>query len=667
MTLARRLQSQLVYWIVFIGTSPCFSQDAASPSDVPARIENTAQKAPATGVLSPSGDAAIDRETSADPETSAPGSAQLPKYLLGSDRTSIKLQHVLIEAMNSLDATKLPNIDRSKNELQAALTRLENFIGPGTSNGRVWSQFLQLEQLKSELSQENPNVSKLVDIQAKMRQNYLGLEFQQYVNVRSATSELIAALRYGSDPQRSIDVLKVKLQQLFESLNEPAEGAGTERSNSVALIANYLHEMHQAPAVLAQIRSQFSLPNVQIVAGENLVNRLLARNVAEPNAVNECLLGTRLIGQACLQGNVSADVLPMTGGISLSLNLTGNMTTQSQGFNRGVVIGSSAQSPVFAAKQIFITSNGITSAPTTVSTNLRTAINSIDHRFRIVRRIAQKKAAEQKPLADSIAQGRLQNRISTQYDAQVNSQLSDANVRLASFKSQPIPELERLGLPRPSFSVYSTTATLHGEVIQAASHQLSANKPCRIPQTAGCDVYLETHQSALVNALDLLIGDRTIRNVDLDDYANQIAGEVPEKIKQEADGEEWSVTLATFRPVDVEFDDGKITVKLRTTQMSRGDQVLEDYAIATAVYRPSFADNRVSLAREGEVNLEFPRTSRFMRVLTLRSFLKAKFNEFFKEAIVTEPVNLQKILPKAPAMTIGSLKIDDGWVQIGVR
>ncbi len=596
-----------------------------------------------------------------------PKVAEKPLVATSSDPTSRQLQSIIIQAMSGLDSSKIPNLEVAKQRLSASVTRLENYINPASANGQAWSKFLKLETLKKELQAERPNVETLVGLELNMRQNYLGLEYGPYLEVRQAIGETVKALRYGFAPDKTVELLEVKLKQLVETLDEPVVGAGTDRSYAVGLMANYLHEMNQAPTALAQIHQQFAVPNVQILARESLVNRLVMRPVAEPNAVNECLLGTRIIGQACLIGQVSADLLPMVGGVSLRLNLNANVSTSSNGYNRGVVFGTTANSPVYASKTIFVTPNGISSSAASVATNLQTSINSIDHRFRIVRRIAKRKADEQKPLADSIAQGRLQSRIGGQYEQQVEEQLAEARTQLSSLQSRTPPELARVGVPLPTYSVSSDDTVIHGHIRQAASNQLVALKPCSIPKPANSDVVVEAHQSALVNALDLALGDRTIRSADLDDYARQITGSVPPEIQEEADGEAWSITLATYRPVEIELDDSQVKIKLRITQMTRGTQSLDDGAFVTAVYAPSFSGGVLTLTRQGEVEVTFARASRGLRVVTLRSFLKGKFDKFFKEQIVTERLELPGRFPNLPQFVLNVMKIDDGWLQLGWR
>lgn len=581
--------------------------------------------------------------------------------------SSRSIQNTLLRAKESLAAGQLPDVARSRAQLEQALVNLEKFVVIDSPNGVAWSKFLRLDELRAELAKDVPKLNALVDLEMNMRQNYVGLEYPQFTQLRDRLNQTIRALRYGSNPDATIELLSKKIDELITELNKPLEGSDLARSNQVGIVANYLYESQQVPWAISEMCSQFNVPNIQITAQESLLNRILSRSVAEPNPVQECILGTSIQGQACLSGFVSADVVPMNNGVSLRLNMSATLTSQSKGYNRGVVLNTTGHSPVHASKQIFITPTGISSAPATVATNLQSTINSIEHRLRLVRRIANKKAAEQKPQADAIAEGRMQTKIQAQYDQQINTQLNEASAQLTSLQQTPRPEVKRVGITRPTLAVYSTDTTVNGNLVQAASHQLAASRSCMLPIPTSSAVLVRAHQSAVINALDTVLGGRTIRSENLDEYAQQILGEVPPEISKEANGEEWSITMALFHPVELEFIDGRVKVILKISQMTRGEQVLADPAIITATYLPSFYDGVLTLKREGPVTIDFTRDSRGVWVVTLRSFLKGKFETTFKEEFVTKRIDLNARFPRAPQLTVDQLNLDGGWLQLGLR
>ena len=657
-TVSLTIPSSLPAWAQAEPSASDVTRDAAElPATQPPATQSTATQPPAELPLAP----AVASPLPADAPPPAAQSAT------SKDRVSQQLQSIIAQAQNELDPAKIPNLEQAKQSLSAAISRLEAYIDLGSPNGQSWSEFLRLAELKQELQAERPSVEKLLEIELNMRQNYLGLEFAPYTDVRQGVNHVVRAIRYGYAPDQTIEQLQVKLQQLQESLDAPVQGAGTERSYAVGLIANYLHEMNQAPQAIAQIRQQFSVPNVRLYARESLINRVVGRPVAEPNPVNECLLGTHIVGQACLSGHVMADLLPMVGGVSLQLNLSAGLSTRSNGYNRGVVLGSTSFSPVFASKTITVTPHGISSSPASIATNLQTHIHSIDHKLKIVRKIAQRRAAEQKPLADAIAEGRMQKRVRSRYDQQVEEQLAQMRGQLSGLRNPAPPVLTRVGLPMPSLHLQSNHDAVLGHVHQAAAFQLAAYQSPSFATPATAEVVVEAHQSAVVNALDLVLGDRTIRSEDLDNYAVQLTGTASAEIQEEAAGEPWSITLASYRPVEIELDDNQIKFVLRVTQMTRGSQVLEEAAFVTAVYVPEHTAQGLTLHRQGEVEVTFARATRGLRVVTLRSFLKGKFDKFFKEQLETQTLDLQQRFPRLPAIALHELQIDDGWVQLGWR
>ncbi|MEO8271061.1 MAG: hypothetical protein ABI557_15165, partial [Aureliella sp.] len=98
-----------------------------------------------------------------------------------SDPTLRQLQSIVIQALGNLDASRLPNRQESNSRLNSAIIQLENYINLNSPNGQAWTQFLKLDELKTELAAEHPQVDKLVELELNMRQNYLGLEQAPYL------------------------------------------------------------------------------------------------------------------------------------------------------------------------------------------------------------------------------------------------------------------------------------------------------------------------------------------------------------------------------------------------------------------------------------------------------------------------------------------------------
>ncbi|MCA9190757.1 MAG: hypothetical protein KDB03_03305 [Planctomycetales bacterium] len=590
-----------------------------------------------------------------------------PTVLASTPLASNRLADVVRDARAKLDATRLPDIEQTKQNLYSAIARLEQFLTLPSDSGLAWVKFLKFDELYEQLRSETPNVSQLIDLEMNMRQNYPGLELSQFRDVRSALNKWIQALRFSSNPQQTLNMLDTRLEQLENLLNSPAEGAESERMASLGLIANYLQDSNQAMDVVRQIRQDYGFPNVQVAVSERFVNRMVARPLAQPSDVHECILGTNVTGTACLLGSVSADLCPLTNGISLCLRMNATVSSDNVGFNRGVRILSTGNSPVWASKQIFITPNGVSATPASVATDLSTTIYGIQHRSRLVRKIASRKAAQSSGEANRIAEGRMQNRIQSQFDEQVESQLAESNGRIRDLQQGQRPEVLRLGLEKPTWSMNSTEDTVFGNLTWAATHQLAAHHPSSFHHDVDSSISLDVHQSLPINLLDTVLGGRTIRSQDLDNYSRQITGKVPDEILKESEGEPWSVSMATIRPVALEFDNGGIKIVLRISQMTRGDRTLAEPAIISAVYNAELNSKKLQLHRQGEVDIEFAGRSGGVSATALRAFLKEKFDDILKSDIESNTAELGSRFPELPTLQLNSIQADDGWLHISLR
>lgn len=580
-----------------------------------------------------------------------------------------RLREVLSLAKEQWKQDRLPPLQPARLELENALESLEKFVQVGTSNGDKWSKFLRLADVKEQLHSDKPSYTRLLDLEMNMRQNYLGLEYNQFTRLRDALVRYGYASRFHAQEEGFSRFVSKQIDDAISLLSDES----SLNSAAIAEVGNILSTLHQAnqePEVISKLRGLFGQPNARLYVKENFVDRLVSRAVAQPQDVDECILGTRVLGTAWMNGDVSANLLPMTSGVALQLNLSACMTSQSRGYNRGVVLNTTSVSPVFATKQMFVTSTSVTGAPAQVTTQLESTINSIEHRSRLVRRIASRKAAQQKPQADAVAEGRLQERICKEFEQQASEQISQANQQLSKMQ-QPRPELTRVGIQRPKLDFNSTTALVSAHTIQAADYQLAAPSDCPLPQPADAGLLAQIHQSAITNALDSVMAGRTLRSRELGDFVKQITGKEPEEeMKKEIEGEEWSITFNPYQPVRIEFDDNLLKITLRLIQMTREKQSIRDPVSISTAYTPSFDGSVLTLNRQAEVSVTSDRDTTGVQATAMRAFIKTKFDKTFREQIATQPIDLKSRFPRAANLNIDlkqlTFQIDDGWLQVAL-
>ncbi len=570
------------------------------------------------------------------------------------------------DAIRNLRMETLPKPEAAKENLELATLQLQQFLQPDrTENGIRWLEFLRWNDLLREMKSEEPDADTIDQFERNMRQNYLGLEYQPFLQLRSNLERYSVALRYGEEPKQIIKLFERSLDKLVGILKEAPKGADTERQRELSVMVRRLLDANQATDLAHLIRQGFSRPNARVLVSQSFMATQFARPVQQNRPVQENILGTAIFGSSYMNGSVIPKLIPNSRNATLQLQLNAQFSSDSQGTNRGVVVYSHGTAPVFASETITLTDSGIQLAnDVAVSAPLHTDIVGIQHRSRIVRRIASKKVAQQQPLANAIGQSKLVARIGNEFQQQIQEQMSKSTVQL---KLPEWPAFRRLGLSLPSQSSWSSSDYLALLWKVQGEKQLAAPSSCPIP-VEHTGVTVQLHQSAILNALDPVLSNRVIKNSELDDFVRQFSKDVPQKLVEESQADPWSISMAAFNPIEVEFDDDLLKVRIRTTQLKRTTQTLDENLTIEASYRIVLIDNAIQLTRKGDVKFTFSEEQRGSRAAILRRFLKEKFEGVFKEQLLDEPLRpMDRLPPNAPKLLIAKIQMDDGWMHIHLK
>ena len=584
-----------------------------------------------------------------------------PSVVTASATVSRDIPAMIAAAKESINAELLPKPEVALADLQQKLLSLQEFVDPNSENGQRWFSFLRWELLQAEIAKPQPNINTLVEMEMDMRQNYNGLELPQFSNVRHALGNYIRALRYGRNPDRTVKFLQQQLDKLTQAIHEPVAGSDMDRQYRIGESLDLVYESGQANDLVAACVGSFSKPNVRVLASEAFIRNRLGRPVAQPSPIDEVILGTKICGQGCLLGNVTPQLIDNPRAANVRLLMAGHFSSDNVGTNRGVKIYSQGSAEVCAAESVMLGDGGLTLLGDTVSdANLATQITGIDHKLRIVEKIAQKQVGKQKVLANQIGESRLKNRLRSEFHEQLMEQIAQANVTLGT---NP-PVMNRVGLKKPARKSWTSGNYLAVLWRAQDASQIAATNSCPIPVSAD-GLTIQLHQSAIYNSADVVLAGRKIRSTELDDYALQFGDEVPEQLAQEASGEPWSITMQDFQPVAVSFDDDLITFLIRTERSEKGSQSLDQAATVIAKYSVQIVHGGIQLVRQGDVDVEFKGDAdRGTRAVILRSFLKNKFEKVFRENLFDRAIRLSDELPdNVPDMEIASIKVDDGWIQ----
>jgi hypothetical protein len=589
---------------------------------------------------------------------SAPSQAQLPE--------DPALWNVVNRSLGQLDASKFPDIAQSRANLDRHVESFERYLDSSPTQGPLWKEFLKWDSLKKELAQEPPNPETLNDLEKRFRQNYPGLEYSPFVGVRDALSKYVQEARISRDPNTTLQILKNRLSKISERMQLPDMRRDPKAIHDLAQVVTYMKQANQSPELVSSVLGKYSQPNVRAIVSDDFLRKSFSRPVDQANPVNEVILGTTIIGQSILCGNVSPVLLDNPNQATLRLLMNADFASQNKGYNRGVVLNTSGSADVVACETLTLSDSGLQAlGDTYADAQLSTNIQSIEHRMKIVRKIAAKQASKKKPQADAIGEARMENRIRTQFHQQLTEQLSDANRRLREAMESPV--ISRLGIAKPTRNSWSLSDQLGLQWKVQSGTQLASDMPCPFPVDP-CGVTLQIHESLVANLLDPVLAGRILRSEEMDGYAAQF-GEVAKGIQRKQDDGPWAITLNSFQPVETVFDDNLIKFRVSTQRLEREDQSLPHTATVEASYRLVQSDGTIQLERQGDLNVEFTgKVQQGTRGVVLRTFLKNKFEQLFREKLFDSPVRWSDRLPEQfKDLQLCAVGIDDGWLQLQIR
>lgn len=584
-----------------------------------------------------------------------------PKQSAGTPGLPASAVDLVNVAQDLLKPELLPSIESQKARVDVAAEKLEQFLGRNPAEKENWVRFLKWDELKAELAKESPDLLALMQYEKRLRQNFPGLEMKPFVTFRDELRTYTNTLRVSSDPNVSLPYLKERLAKLAASLSEVDLNKDIDARREAAQTIEYLSQANQSRPVIQLLQKAYSRANVRVLLSNDFVQRQFSRPVSEYNPVCEVILGTNITGDSFINGSVAPQLLSNSSHATLRLTMRGDFNSDNVGYNRGVQIKTTGFANVIASETVSLTDSGLHAmSDTAADAALATQINSIYAKSKLITKIATRKAAQQKPLADSIAEGRLETKIRNQFHQKLQDQLTESNAKLAS---TDLSTLQRIGLAKPIRTSWSSPQYLSLLWKVQDGVQLAAPMSCPIVvQPTGLTI--QVHESAIGNLLDPIFGGRVLNSEEAPLYAAQF-GELGSRIKRDNE-EPWSVTMDSFYPVEVKLDDNLITIRVRLNKLEKGDQALRQPALIQATYRPVLDDGALQLVREGEVKIEFSgRQDRGVRAVSLRSFLKNKFSEFLKEELLDVPLRLsEKLPPEFQDLNLAGVVSEAGWLQV---
>ncbi len=564
----------------------------------------------------------------------------------------------------------LPDLDAARAGSLGSIDLVRQWLASASDadNADDWLGYLKLDPLADALGGDaSPTelITEATALRERLVGTWPGLETPRLRGLRSALDRLLAAARFGN-PDGAADRYLRQLDRLAKSTDQLSEVPSAHELAVLATIFEALQDTGQTDQLLMSYRDRFSHPNLVAQVSATTVQEAITRKVNEDEPVRDCILGTRLIGHGQLSGNVTAELIPSTTSAMLAIRLDARFNSQNTGYNGPVRLRTVGDGQVSATRTIRLSDDGLSAEPVVTQATLATHITAIEHPRKLVRKIARKRAAKQKPLADRIALRKLRTRIGDRFAEQTGvvgppPALADAQAWLA-----------RLDIPVPRERWSSTAEALTLRSALSRTGQLdSPVPPPTIPEESAAA--FQIHESAVDNSLTRFLAGRTVRQSQINRLLESLRIDPPDRADSDEPEPPFVIDFARLRPIIFEARDASLRLGIRGTRFEQGGRELRRPLEITAVYRPAESDGETtSLTRDDEIRVDFPRRERLgVPAMALRSTIKQLFDKVFPEKILDAPLVVAESSPlealRGREFRPRHVTAEDGWLTVTLR
>ena len=236
------------------------------------------------------------------------GSSAVHAQLSEFDRLAVAAE---LRAMSgSLSAENLPNLSEAKDRVLRANDAMNRYLSMHSSpeNWAAWLKYIDAGPLIEAIAagkEEPRDLAEMGRVALALQQRLVGLvpglERQALRDLRQSVDQLVNAIRHY-DSDRSLQVIGKQMTSVAERI-EKLEGVPTPDDEAViTALIGVLQDSGQATTTSLRLRNLFAKPNITVWVSEGVVQRAVQRKVDEQTPVNDCILGTRLVGDARLTG-----------------------------------------------------------------------------------------------------------------------------------------------------------------------------------------------------------------------------------------------------------------------------------------------------------------------------------------------------------------------------
>ncbi|EMI18321.1 signal peptide protein [Rhodopirellula maiorica SM1] len=530
-----------------------------------------------------------------------------------------------------------------------------------TGDAGGWARFLLLDAIENAAAgSSNEDRSMLAKrFLARLRWHGLHPEHREWLG-NDAVEQLAVAVRPWT--RGAVDYASLLNQIEHQEANE-IDTVSLEIAEAVQTLRHADNPV--AVEVADAIDTHYRNANVRLAISQSMLQRMLPTIAPQTIPVRTQMLGSRVRGTSHVQSKLSIALLPSPNHWQIDLQTTGNVRTQSVGFNGPVALRTHGDANFLATTPIEITPDGVQLGNSWVDVRGENRLHGIDTDYdnwpligALVRSIAESRYESLEPVSNRLAQEKVREQVGGEIDQRVDSEINESARNLSKMVLGPLGALR---LDPQVADMQTTNDRLLARYRLAGDWQLGAHTP-RPRALRDSLMSVQVHQSTMNNTLEQLVPRDRPRLISEMIHEGMVlfgkeTATIPEDIPDDV-----MIQFAKTRPITVEVEDGKLWLTLRIVRLTRGETFDLRRFIVRAAYVPQVNGLHATLVRDGHLSISGPSLSMRER-LPIRAIFNKVLSPNHGLPLTTEALARH---PAVDGLQISQLELREGWIALSI-
>ncbi|MDO5554013.1 MAG: hypothetical protein Q4G68_09635 [Planctomycetia bacterium] len=538
-----------------------------------------------------------------------------------------------LNKVNSLceQIKKLPLADTQNDVAQEVATlkkellSLDRGINRMTSgrNASGWKTYLRLSEITQTIAGDKADLAVLEKSLNAFNSGADGLDSPVFQPVRQSLTRLIT-LRKDQDAKaeesqdNQAEAILV-CDELPGAVAELVAGYTPAKAESVSLLLDDLRYFYgrskEIDAIVATTSDYFGGPNVLVSASSAVLDQEQGKNISQLIGVNEIIRGAMVTGDGQLNGSVKLRFVPNEVKAEFGLTLTTEIKTKTVASRDGALVWSSNTGTVTATKSIYFVDD-LEVSKAKAKGKIQSTVTGIDSgRGNLGQNVATQRVYEEKPYSQAESTRRMEQRVATQLESEVNAQVGKVNAELQKRFIKPLRDSDYL--PR-AIASRTTNERFYWQGIVGNDIQMGRPKHT-VPDVVqgNSDLTLAVHESCPNNATWFAFAGRRVSDREMSallvrtfstasdaqtesepvketteetNQTEKVASDSEPVSDTVSDEDELWLTFANDLPVVTQFQNDTISVLMHIDQFEKEERTYPELDVEI-VY---------SIVREGE-------------------------------------------------------------------